>query len=113
VGLSTVQRWLDASREQALRDAEADLARFAGLGHRAIDLVNASLINAFDERIVYTPITRAFPLLGGVDAWTRDIEQVTAHLSDVEICALRDDMLKRHLPGGRRVQNRPRVHVST
>ncbi|MEO5729861.1 MAG: hypothetical protein ABI134_14775 [Byssovorax sp.] len=106
--------WRDESREQALRDAASDLEMLAPLGPAGIDIVNRALIHAFDERVGYTPITRAWPLVGGVERWTRDIEQATAHLRDEATRTLRDEMLELPRPGGSvRSSNRQRVRAST
>ncbi len=98
-------------REQAWRQAEIDLVKLAALGPAAIDHVNASLIDAFDERILYAPVTRAWPLEGGADAWKCDIERAMARITDPLGRELRGEMVGGGDITGR-VLNRKRILVS-
>lgn len=97
----------DEWRNTAWRQAEVDLEKLAALGQRAVEMVNNALVDAFDERTLYTPMIRAWPLPGGPKVWAENIMQLTSRMIDPVVCALRDEMIGNGNIAGR-ILNRER-----
>lgn len=95
------KRLHDDWRAQALRQAEIDLTNLTHPGSYVIDRVNAKLIDAFDEGIVYTPRLRGWKIPGGADEWAADLEEALRGVRDPIVVALRDEMVRRGNVAGR------------